>query len=50
VADVNVKDLGGQPLLGDADAEILSVLGKLRFSSVWTIADSLGVLASTHIE
>jgi hypothetical protein len=45
--DITTQHVGGRPDLDDTDAEILSVLRISPFSSVRTIADSLGIPAST---
>jgi hypothetical protein len=45
--DLTTQHVGGRPYLDDTDAEILSVLGISPFSSVRTIAGSLGIPAST---
>jgi hypothetical protein len=45
--DLTTPHVGGRRYLDDIDAEILSVLWISPFSSVRTIADSLGIPAST---
>jgi hypothetical protein len=45
--DLTTQHIRGKPYLDDTDAEILSVLRMSPFSSVRTIADSLGISAST---
>ena len=45
--DLATQHVGGRPPLDDTDAEILSVLHTSPFSSVRTIADSMGIPAST---
>jgi hypothetical protein len=50
--DLQTQHVGGRPHLDDVDAEIISVLLKLPFSSVRTTADSLNIHASriyTHL-
>jgi hypothetical protein len=45
--ELTTQHVGGRPYLDDTDAEILSVLRISPFSSVRTIADSLGIPAYT---
>jgi hypothetical protein len=45
--DLTTQHVGGRPLLDDIDPEILSVLRISPFSSVRTIADSVGISVST---
>jgi hypothetical protein len=45
--DLTMQHIGGGSSLDDSDTEILSVLRRSLFSWVRTIADSLGILAST---
>jgi hypothetical protein len=45
--DLTIQCVGGRPYLDDTDAEIVSVLPISPVSSVRTIADSLGIPAST---
>jgi hypothetical protein len=45
--DLTTQHVGGRPYLDDTDAEIPSVLRISSFSSVQTIAESLGIPAST---
>jgi hypothetical protein len=46
-SDLQRRHTGGRPPLDDVDAEILSFLRKLLFSSVPTTDDSLNVAVST---
>jgi hypothetical protein len=45
--DRRTQHAGGRPPLDDIDTEILSLLRKYSFSSVRTIAKSLGIPVST---
>jgi hypothetical protein len=44
--DLQKQYVGERPPLGDIDAELVSILGKLQLSSLQTIADSLTIPAS----